>query len=199
MICNRVQGFLTCRNFSSQVYSQHVIIFLLSLIRPTFSTMAGTSKHRGFRPFAGLVSWWKRRRFYVAQNNTLDEESATISDHQDSLDASNETDNVSESVPSAAIFHPGFVPQLNRQGPFSRSRTIDSFQGSLESMDSLVESYWDPDDDMSQTTEVASNSFRPLDFFCQHLSFLTQTQPRQVAEISSSTQGFVLADHEFIA
>ena len=145
--------------------------------------MARNNKTRSFRPFSGLVTWWKRRHFYVAQDNTLDEEFSTISDYHDSLNNSNETDEVTSNVTCDYIFHPGFVPPIYR--PHQRPR--DSFQGSLESMDSLVESYWDPDDDMSHTTAVVSNPFRPLDFFSEHLSFLTKTQPRQVAEILCRT------------
>ena len=62
-----------------------------------------------------------------------------------------------------------------------RNKTRDSFQGSIESLDSLVESCWDPEDDSSQCTQVTSNPKNHVDFFVQHLGFLCiQTQPRQV-------------------
>jgi hypothetical protein len=68
-----------------------------------------------------------------------------------------------------------------------RSRTQESFQGSLESIDSLVESYWDPEDDASQMTPVPTNMSRSSEFFFEHVRFLkVQTQPRQV-EIVWST------------
>jgi hypothetical protein len=62
-----------------------------------------------------------------------------------------------------------------------RERTKDSFQGSLESIDSLIESYWDPDDVESTVTPVTGNVANFVDFFSEHVHFLrVQTQPRQV-------------------
>ena len=74
---------------------------------------------------------------------------------------------------------------------FVRSRTADSFQGSLESMDSLVESYWDPDDDEcteSQVTPIATNRIHTLDFLNEHVEFMTdKTQARQVEVVWGSS------------
>jgi hypothetical protein len=68
-----------------------------------------------------------------------------------------------------------------------RNRTQESFQGSLESMDSLAESYWDPEDDASHMTPVATNLARSSDFFLEHVRFLkVQTQPRQVEVVWST-------------
>lgn len=63
--------------------------------------------------------------------------------------------------------------------PFFRRRTKDSFQGSLESIDSLIESYWDPgEEDGSLATPVAANTAHILE---EHVDFLkVQTQPRSV-------------------
>lgn len=65
--------------------------------------------------------------------------------------------------------------------------------GSLESMDSLVESYWDPgdveEDSSSQITPVATNGhlYAP-DFFTEHVHFLrVQTRPRKVEVVWSDT------------
>ena len=67
---------------------------------------------------------------------------------------------------------------FNLIDPFVRRRTKDSFQGSLESIDSLVESYWDPDEDGSLVT---TNLVQSLDFLEEHVDFLkVQTQPRSV-------------------
>ena len=69
-----------------------------------------------------------------------------------------------------------------------RSRTQESFQGSLESLDSLVESYWDPEDDASQMTPVPTNISRSSEFFFEHVRFLkVQTQPRQVEIVWSTS------------
>lgn len=77
--------------------------------------------------------------------------------------------------------------QSQPEAKLPRSRTQESFQGSLESIDSLVESYWDPEDDASQMTPVPTNMSRSSEFFFEHVRFLkVQTQPRQV-EIVWST------------
>ena len=76
-----------------------------------------------------------------------------------------------------------FVRQssLSVPDPFLRRRTKDSFQGSLESIDSLIESYWDPEEDSSFATPVATNIVQSIDFLEEHVDFLkVQTQPRAV-------------------
>lgn len=102
---------------------------------------------------------------------------------------------ISESLP---LLHPrkvpSTVPALTRQpslsvpDPFMRRRTKDSFQGSLESIDSLIESYWDPEGDASLATPVATNFVQGFDFLEEHVDFLkVQTQPRSV-EVVWETQ-----------
>ena len=91
---------------------------------------------------------------------------------------------------------PSFLPSnLSRQSsiaspePFIRRRTRDSFQGSLESIDSLIESYWDPEEDVSLSTPLATNTVRSMDFLEEHVDFLkVQTQPRSV-EVVWQTEG----------
>lgn len=65
-------------------------------------------------------------------------------------------------------------------------RTTDSHSGSLESMDSLVSSQWDPEDDASTMTPLVTNIMNPTNdtFFVEHVRFLQiQTQPRKVEEV----------------
>jgi len=66
-----------------------------------------------------------------------------------------------------------------------RNGTIDSLSGSLESLDSLVESQWDPEDDASNITPLVKNTQKSTDvFFAEHVQFLQiQTQPRKVEEV----------------
>ncbi|CAB9498635.1 expressed unknown protein [Seminavis robusta] len=61
----------------------------------------------------------------------------------------------------------------------------DSVSGSLESLDSLVSSQWDPEDDASTTTPLVTNISQTTDaFFVEHVKFLQiQTQPRKVEEV----------------
>jgi hypothetical protein len=73
------------------------------------------------------------------------------------------------------------TPSSRSPYPFVRSRTADSFQGSLESIDSLAESHWDPHDDESQTTPIATNIVESTDFFEEHIDFLrVKTKARKV-------------------
>jgi hypothetical protein len=91
--------------------------------------------------------------------------------------------------PVATPFVPDDEPFLSRPVPFTR-KSVSS--GSLESMDSLVESYWDSDDSdrgelAPDGTPIAGDSvyidFSP-DIFAEHVHFLrVQTQPHQVEEI----------------
>lgn len=65
----------------------------------------------------------------------------------------------------------------------SRPPTMDSFQGSLESMDSLDESYWDPGDDASQTPQHVDDS----ELFEEHVRFLkVQTKPTKIEVVYKS-------------
>jgi hypothetical protein len=79
------------------------------------------------------------------------------------------------------------------QPRFGRSRTKDSFQGSLESIDSLMESCWDPEDDASLATPVVTNVARSIDFY-EHVDFLrVQTQPRKVEVVWAKTAAVVIS------
>jgi hypothetical protein len=141
-----------------------------------------------FHPLAGFASWWRRRRFYVAQEDTLLEEeddsnSGRLVADNDSLLQNTQTQSSVVMVPNTSYFPKPIASTFNLPPPhpLTRSRTRDSFQGSLESMDSLVESYWDPDEETSQATAIASNIAKPIDFFVEHLGFLSvQTQAREV-------------------
>jgi hypothetical protein len=132
------------------------------------------TKKRRFRPWLGLISWWKRRKFYFVQDDTVDEESMQTA----------RTPLLN--LPQATYFNQGLT-RAPQQSMCARTRnfTVDSFQDSVESMDSLAESYWDPEDETSQATAVASNTgqgeHHQTDFLVEHLNFLSvQTQPREV-------------------
>jgi len=69
---------------------------------------------------------------------------------------------------------------------FARNRTVESFQ-SLESIDSLAESYWDPEDDTT-TSHIMTNLAPSSAFFNEHVHFLReQTQPRKVEVVWNGT------------
>lgn len=132
---------------------------------------------RGFRPLLGLVSWWKGRKFYFAQQEDLEDDEKT---------ARKDKNGIPQEQPSQANLQRstnlnGTPVQQQLRYPFTRSLTVDSFQDSIESMDSVAESYWDPEDETSQTTTPASNTGYQPDFLVEHLGFLSaQTQPREV-------------------
>lgn len=104
-----------------------------------------------------------------------------------STDSTNEDevmDSSGDSLLPPIPAHTYHTPQ--RAYPLSRIRTADdSFMGSLESMDSLVESYWDPDgdddDDESHVIPIATNALKMQDFLNEHVDFLREkTQLRSV-------------------
>jgi hypothetical protein len=100
--------------------------------------------------------------------------------------------------PVAMPFVPEDEPFLSRPVPFTR-KSFSS--GSLESMDSLVESYWDSDDsDRGELapywTPVAEDGgymdFSP-DFFAEHVQYLrvrtATVAPHQIVQIWSLSEG----------
>jgi hypothetical protein len=81
----------------------------------------------------------------------------------------------------------GQLPGSPRRYPCVRDRDADSYQGSLESMDSLTDSYWDPGDNESEATPVANNNTIQADFLDEHVDFLKgNTQPREVQVVWAS-------------
>lgn len=87
---------------------------------------------------------------------------------------------------------PNFSMQIvkkNQDATFIRNHTIDSFQGSLESLDSLTESHWDPEDDSRQATNLMRNiANHPSEFFQEHVRFLKgKTHPRDVQLVIDTT------------
>ena len=109
----------------------------------------------------------------VAENSTVSTEDELIEGSGDSLLLP---------IP-AQNYH---TPQ--RAYPLTRIRTADdSFMGSLESMDSLIESYWDPDDDESQVTPIVTNALQTQAFLNEHVRFLREkTQLRSVRVVWNS-------------
>ena len=138
-----------------------------------------TGKKRRFRPFSCIVSWWKRRKFYFLQQDILDE--ASCDRHQKSHD---------ESIPFLRKYPPTTYfayPLHSRYPSLTRNRTIDSFQVSIESMDSLVESCWDLDEEASQVTAFTCPVSLQNRFLQEHLNFLSyRTQPREVEVLFNS-------------
>jgi hypothetical protein len=144
-----------------------------------------------------IANWWKRRSFYIVQDGSQEESQngvdVTIEESFDEeqnpeakepdWDMTVEDTHATVQTPLA----PSYVSAMRTTGtppgasPFTRNRTKDSFQGSIESIDSLAESHWDPEDDSSQVTPIANNVAQPIDFFSEHVDFLrVQTQPRKV-------------------
>jgi hypothetical protein len=148
-----------------------------------------------------IANWWKRRNFYIVQDeeesqNGVDDTMEESFDGQQTPEAKEPRQcqdqdwdmTVEDALATVQTpLAPSHVSVMKTIGappgasPFKRSRTKDSFQGSLESLDSLAESHWDPEDDSSQVTPIANNVAQPIDFFSEHVDFLrVQTQPRKV-------------------
>jgi hypothetical protein len=148
-----------------------------------------------------IANWWKRQHFYIVQDdeesqNGVDDTMEESFDGEQAPEAKEPSHcqdqdwDMTEEDAVATIqtpLAPSYVAVMRPTGalpsasPFTRNRTKDSFQGSLESIDSLAESYWDPEDDSSEVTPIANNVAQPIDFFSEHVDFLrVQTQPRKV-------------------
>ena len=139
---------------------------------------------RKFKPFLALRKWFKRRRFQyleeVTTQDDLDKEQLVASeDESDGSSNQGSAENSTEKpmVTPLALYFNAHSPQPQSAYPLQKSRTADSFQGSIESMDSVVDSHWDPDDISSLKTEKHKNDA----FLMEHLSFLSvSTQPQEV-------------------
>lgn len=140
--------------------------------------LAGRTKKRTFRPFFKLRTWWKRRRFqYLAQVDTNEDHTKDEEDNVDEGD--DEVTSAADAFLPHALYFNVQEPSDRRPYPLVRTRTDESFQDSIESMDSLVDSMWDVDE-TSQATEVATN-VRHDQFLMEHLTFLSEsTRPQEV-------------------
>lgn len=166
-----------------------------------------------------LNGWWKKKSFYVVQadssgedarDRTMMEDSGDDDSSTGGFDTQSTTNEVIDrvapliDVPRSTVHRETRTykqkavnrdPPVRQTSRLARNSTRDSLQGSLESLDSLAESCWDPDDD-SQVTPVAGNVVQQEDFFSEHVHFLrVQTQPRQVEIVWDKPQ----PDESFLA
>ena len=136
-------------------------------------------KNKRFIPFFKIRSWWKRRRFqYVVHLDTQDEQSTKERRREIEIG-----DSTTEEVfdPPIELYFNEQKSTENNTFSFVSSTPTDSFQDSIESMDSVVDShYLHPEDECSQPVAFATNVH--LDpFLMAHLNFLSQsTQPQEV-------------------
>ena len=144
-----------------------------------------SSQKKAFKPFASLRSWWKRRRFQHLQEAETHEES-----EKEKIDVEIEPEMTEEivkdnGVPSTplgtplALYFNAQPPRTRDSYPFQRSNTADSFQNSIESMDSVIDSHWDPDDE--ETSQATVRHGNGEAYLLEHLNFLSvSTQPQEV-------------------
>lgn len=153
--------------------------------------------NKGFRPLLRMSSWWKGRKFYVPQPEDFLEEKSTRTETKSSIFDQVPSRGSALAVTNGDIYHGTItsltdwaVPlrqtqeqqQYDRRQPYTRTQSIDSLPDSIESIDSVAESYGDLEDDISETTAsvVADMEYEP-DFLLEHLGFLiNHTQPRPV-------------------
>ena len=138
-------------------------------------------KDRRFEPFFRIRSWWKRRRFqYVVHVDTQDEQSTKK--RRGEIEIGDST--------TEEVFDPPIEHYFNEQQPtgnntysFMSSTPTDSFQDSIESMDSVVDyHYHPPEDECSQPIAFATNVH--LDpFLIAHINFLSQSTPLQEVDL----------------
>jgi hypothetical protein len=136
-------------------------------------------KNKRFIPFFKIRSWWKRRRFqYLIHVDTQDE--LSTKERRGEVETG---DSTTEEVfdPLIALYFNEQQPTGNNTVSFVSSTPTDSFQDSIESMDSVIDShYLHPEDECSQPVAFATNVH--LDpFLMAHINFLSQsTQPQEV-------------------
>ena len=111
--------------------------------------MSSCSNKKGkqvFRPFIGLVSWWKGRQYYFATPDFA-------------RDATSTTSGDNRLGPSYSQLQVSRRPaQENVTALLSPAPNVDFLQCSTESLDSATNSYSEPGDEISQTTTPASNT-----------------------------------------
>lgn len=178
-----------------------IILFAIVMVLNLFSAEANRQREKKKKRRQGILrriaNWWKRRNFYIVQDGSQEESQNGVDVTMEESFDGGQAPGVEEQdwdmtvenvmVTIKAPLAPSYVAAMRTTGappgasPFTRNRTKDSFQGSLESIDSLAESHWDPEDDSSQVTPIANNVAQPYDFFSEHVDFLrVQTQPRKV-------------------
>ena len=158
---------------------------------------AKSIQNKGFRSFLGISSWWKGRNFYFPQPEELDDTS-TRAETKSSIRQQLPPHVSASTAASTDVGHgtltsltdwavPLPQPQTQRQQqqqyrryPYTRTQSFDSLHDSIESLDSVAESYGDLDDDISEATaSVVPDMEYETDFLLEHLGFLTaHTQPR---------------------
>ncbi|KAG7346496.1 hypothetical protein IV203_005564 [Nitzschia inconspicua] len=160
--------------------------------------MVGTSekRRRKFRLIAALRSWWKRRRFqYLVEDETHAElgdrvevkvdghaDTSTGDDHNDTSTGPNAPNAASNSMDTPLTMY--FITHTSNRRklyPFQRASTLDSFQDSIESLDSVMDSHWDPDDNSTSQITARITNCHGDTYLMEHLNFLSvSTQPQEV-------------------
>jgi hypothetical protein len=140
---------------------------------------------RMFRPINTLLACWKRRRFQYLDEDETREEPVIEDRVQLEVEAdSNPQGGIGSSGQLLTPLAPYFSAQSSvrkKMYPFQRTFSLDSFQDSIESMDSLTGSNCNPDDNStSQATARVSNCHGET-YLMEHLHFLSvSTQPQEV-------------------
>ena len=149
------------------------------------------------------MGWWQRRRYHAVfaeemkqqQEEAIHRNRNVVSNTEPQDDDTLIISNQEEPCVSERLIFSSRIMLPRSSLPARRIHTGNSFD-SIESLDSLVDSYWDAEDTESQSTVLVTNknkkkdgsklvpeeqSYRRVDAFQQHLSFLTtNVQPREV-------------------
>jgi hypothetical protein len=160
--------------------SAHASIHVTALLT---MRATGSGRHR-LKPLRFILSWWKRRRFqYLVEVGTPeDTDKEQVEMEQKTGDSVLEVANLILDPPNTplSLFFSDQSMSRGSSYPFQHAPTVGSFQASLESMDSVMDSHWDPNDETSQATERVAN-FHGDKFLLEHLNFLSvSTQPQEV-------------------
>ena len=136
------------------------------------------SRKKRFKPFFTLLSWWKRRRFqYLVHVDTHEERS--MKDSRGGIKTRTEFGAATEKAFIPPLELALYLDTQKSDGiseSFASTPTINSFQGSIESMDSIIDSCCIRSEDETSQTVGFDDAF-----LMEHLKFLSQsTQPQEV-------------------
>lgn len=134
-------------------------------------------KYKRFKPLFYLLSWWKERRFqYLVHVDTQEEQS--MEERRGKVGPTSGLDFTMEE--QEEVVSPIELYAKARKFPFVRT-PIDSFQDSIESVDSIVDSYYLHSEGTSSQSMVFINNAHLDPFLKAHIDFLSQsTQPQEV-------------------
>ena len=141
------------------------------------------SRKKRFTPFFILRSWWKRRRFQYLVHVDTQEECNMEEYRGGGIKTSTELCAATEKafIPPLALYFEAIKSNAISDS-FASTPTINSFQDSIESMDSIIDSRCIRSEDKTSQPVGFTDTF-----LMEHLSFLSQSTLPQEVELVYDT------------